>query len=110
MHDANPTDQMIQQGFLQMAPELSKRYGIEGGCTHQQVIRTATDLKIADNVVPYLSTVFLTDAELPVFRATNNTVNWEEVNKRADRIYRGLLHTTGSGAGFHESWKGVYGM
>jgi hypothetical protein len=95
-----------------MSRELSKRYGLEGSCTRAQVSKTAADDGIAEDIVPYLCWVFLSDSELTKLRLAEANVNWEEVQNRAERLYRGLVRTTPTpeGDGFRESWKGINGI
>ncbi len=112
MHDASPSNDAIAHCFRQMGPELTRRYGLEGGCTRAQVLKTATDLKIAAEVVPYLYSAFVADDEFRAYVSANAGHDWEEVDRRAQRIFNELLRTNSppEGDGFRESWKGVNGV
>jgi hypothetical protein len=110
MHDANPTNEVIAQRIVQLVAEFRKRYGTAAGCNRMQFSKTMTDLGVAQDVVPYLGAVFLSDEEFKVFRADSPAINWEEVDKRAERIFRELQHVSRNGEGFRESWIGVNGI
>ena len=110
MHDAFPTNDEIRRSFVLISPELSKRYGLEGGCTHAQLAKTASDLGFAVGMMPYLCAAFLNDQELQTTQANESSKDWVEINNRAGRIYNDLLETRKPSDNFRESWKGVNGM
>jgi hypothetical protein len=67
------------------------------------------DLGVAKEVIPYLGAVFLSEDEFRVFRTGRLGINWDEVERRTERIFRDLQHVSRNGDGFHESWIGVNG-
>ena len=110
MHDANPTNEAIAQHIVQLSAEFRKRYGAAAGCNRLQFSKTIDDLGVAQEVVPYLGAVFLSEDEFKVFRANGPSTNWEEVEKRAQRIFSELQHVSRHGDGFRENWIGVNGI
>jgi hypothetical protein len=109
MHDANPTNGVIAQQIVQLTAEFLKRYGTAAGCNRLQFSKTMGDLGVPQDVVPYVSTVFLSEEEFKGFQIDRPEINWEEVERRAERIFRELQHVSRHGDGFRESWIGVNG-
>lgn len=109
MHDANPTNRVISEHFVQLSAEFRKRYGAAGGCNRLQFSKTIGDLRVHQDVVPYACAVFLSEEEFKAFRTGRPDINWEEVENRAERIFRELQHVSRNGDEFHESWTGVNG-
>ena len=105
MNNANPSDSVIVHGLQRMAPELRKRYSLQGGCSCAQIHKTALDLGISADVIPYLGFAFASDDQLPEVRKAYTGSCWEEVEKRSERLCLGLLEckrtpegdSTGSG-------------
>ena len=111
MHDAIPTNEIIAQHIVQLTAEFLKRYGATAGCNRLQFAKTMADLGVAQGLVPYAGAVFLSEEEFKAFRADRPTINWEEVEKRSERIFRELQHVHRYGDGrFRESGIGVNGI
>lgn len=109
--DPDPSVKELARWVKTLGPELHRRYGLEGGCTHQQVAKTAADLGIGGKILPYMYAAFVHEDELPAVRAQMPEVNWEEVDERSSRVIDGLQHTShyDEEDGFRESWKGITG-
>ncbi len=103
MHDASPSNRVIEDAMPLLSAELSKRYGLTGGCTLAQLTTAVRALNIRENCVPYLGAVFLSEPELASLRSKMTLVNWEEVDKRSDRISRSLIRSRWPSDDFHES-------
>jgi len=99
------SDRAVARGIVTVAPELMKRYGRLEDCTLAQVEATARDLGTARSLLPYLFAAFLGRDELKALEAHMPGVNWNEVERRIDRILVELPHEDLLGTHFHESWR-----
>ena len=103
MRENFPSNSAIKESIRLLSPELRKRYGLSGGCTRAQVIKTIGDLGLENDIIPYLSALFMKKDEFQQLQGEMTSVNWEEVENRSARIFGELLHTRDDGGHFRES-------
>jgi len=102
MRDAFPTDSEIRKALRVLLPQLSKRYGLSGGCTRAQVEKTVGELAIGKEIVPYVSFATLKKEEWESLRSEMEGINWDEIENRSLRLCRGLLHSRWDNDHFHQ--------
>ena len=107
MHDAHPSNSAIKKALAKSLPELAKRYGRSDGCTYAQVTKVADDFGISKDVRPYICAILLAEEDFQKLRAELPAVQWEEAERRSERIVYESQSTGWSGNSFYESGIGM---
>jgi hypothetical protein len=103
MHDAKPSNRVLKKAFSRFLSVLIERYGRDEDCTHAQIARTVQDLRTQNDVLPYLCAAFLSKEEYRSMQGTMPSVDWNEVQKRSERILREIRNAKVTGDKFYES-------
>jgi hypothetical protein len=109
MSAAFPSDKMIRQSILRLAPELLHRYGRAKDCTRLQLAKTTEDLKTDQLVFPYLCASFMAEEDLRAFQAEQHDILWLEVQNRTARIITEISKHSPISDHFYESGLGESG-
>jgi len=109
MKKAHPKDESIKEALCLLSNELLRRYGRSADCTQGQMSTAVADLKIAQDVLPYVYAVFLSEEAFLQVRHQSPATVWEEVENRSGRLLRELPSSRWSTGHFHESGVGDIG-
>jgi hypothetical protein len=108
MNDANPSNRKIEKAMNMVFPELVGRYGGYINCSLNQVSITCSDLKIENEIIPYIFAGCLAPELLTTIQSEMSHVNWEEVKNRMSRLVKEYrLDNISSRAHFYESGIGM---